>query len=387
MLQPIIAVRTADGGVRVRYGHRRTLAAIDAGLTTVPVDVIGDEDDDQVQRILTQWAENEHRAGLSTADQVSAIGQLAAFGLTAAQIAKRTRTKKADVEQALAVQGSELARKAAARFEFLDLTQASIVADFEDEPETVKALIAAAKDGEFDHVAQRADDDRATARAVEVLTAELTAANVRIIDRPTYGERNAAERLTSLADKGKPLTDAGHAKCPGHAAFIAPNHRSATVVYVCTDPKGNGHTDRYGSASTGRAAGPLSEAEKAERTTVRDNNTAWRSAETVRRTWLGEYATGKGATKEATAFLATAVLHGDRAIVKAFEQRHRYARQILKMDKPAQPTASPTASPRPSPPAARTGSPNSPLSPSSPPTRTPPACTPGATPTSPPDGT
>ena len=331
VLQPIIAVRTSDGGVRVRYGHRRTLAAVEAGLTTVPVDVIGDEDDDQVDRILTQWAENQVRTGLSTSDQVSAVAQLAAFGLTPAQIAKKTRTKRADVDQAIAVQASELARKATARFDFLDLTQAAVVADFEAEPETVKALIAAAKDGEFDHVAQRADDDRATARAVEALTAELTANNVRIIDRPTYGERNAPERLTSLADKGKPLTDDGHAKCPGHAAFIAANYRSATVVYVCTDPKGNGHTDRYGSASTSRAAGPLSEQEKAERATVRDNNAAWRSAEAVRRTWLAEYATLKGATKEATAFLATAVLHGDHALRKGLENRHRYARELLKM--------------------------------------------------------
>jgi ParB family chromosome partitioning protein len=261
---------------------------------------------------------------------VSAVAQLAAFGLTPAQIAKKTRTKRADVDQAIAVQASELARKATARYDFLDLTQAAVVADFESEPETVKALIAAAKDGEFDHVAQRADDDRTKARAVADLTAELTAKGVRIVDPPTYGERGGATRLTSLADKGKMLTEAGHVKCPGRAAYVAGSYRSASAVYVCTDPKGNGHTDPYG-ASAAKASGPLSEAEKAERTTVRENNTAWRSAEAVRRTWLGEYATLKGATKEATAFLALAVLHGDHALRKGLEQRHRYAREILKL--------------------------------------------------------
>jgi len=36
VLVPITAVRTAGGEVRVRFGHRRTLAAIEADLATVP---------------------------------------------------------------------------------------------------------------------------------------------------------------------------------------------------------------------------------------------------------------------------------------------------------------------------------------------------------------
>jgi ParB family chromosome partitioning protein len=66
VLMPIVAVRTAEGAVRVRYGHRRTLAAIEADRTTVPVIVTGSDDADDVARIITQWHENEHRAGLST---------------------------------------------------------------------------------------------------------------------------------------------------------------------------------------------------------------------------------------------------------------------------------------------------------------------------------
>jgi ParB family chromosome partitioning protein len=67
VLMPIVAVRTAEGAVRVRYGHRRTLAAIEADRRTVPVIVTGADDADDVARIVTQWHENEHRAGLSTA--------------------------------------------------------------------------------------------------------------------------------------------------------------------------------------------------------------------------------------------------------------------------------------------------------------------------------
>ena len=67
VLMPIVAVRTAEGAVRVRYGHRRTLAAIEADRPTVPVIVTGSDDADDVARIITQWHENEHRAGLYTA--------------------------------------------------------------------------------------------------------------------------------------------------------------------------------------------------------------------------------------------------------------------------------------------------------------------------------
>ena len=88
VLVAITAVRTHTGTVRVRYGHRRTLAAIEAGRPTVPVWIVGAEDDDATARLLSQWAENEHRTGLSESERVGAVEQLAAFGLTAAQIGR-----------------------------------------------------------------------------------------------------------------------------------------------------------------------------------------------------------------------------------------------------------------------------------------------------------
>jgi len=65
-----------------------------AGLTSVPVVVVADEATTtagQVERLVTQWAENEHRTGLTLTEQVGVVGQLSAFGVSAAQIAKRTR--------------------------------------------------------------------------------------------------------------------------------------------------------------------------------------------------------------------------------------------------------------------------------------------------------
>jgi ParB family chromosome partitioning protein len=84
VLVPITAVRTASGELRVRFGHRRTMAAIEAGLESVPIEVIGNEGDDdasKIERIVTQHAENMHRAGLTSAEQVEIVTQLSAFGV------------------------------------------------------------------------------------------------------------------------------------------------------------------------------------------------------------------------------------------------------------------------------------------------------------------
>jgi len=128
VLVPIVAVR-AEQGVRVRYGHRRTLAAVQAGHATVPVYVTGEDAADDAARIVRQWAENEHRSGLPTSDKVAAIEQLSLLGLSPAKIAKQTRTRRQDVTDALTAAGSELAKGATQRWEFLTLDQAAAVAE------------------------------------------------------------------------------------------------------------------------------------------------------------------------------------------------------------------------------------------------------------------
>ena len=189
VLVPIVAVRTADGALRVRYGQRRTLASVEVGHMTVPVVVVGDEDADETARIVAQWHENEHRAGLGTKDKLAAVEQLSLLGLSAAQIVKRTKAPKADVEQALAASRSELAKGAAQRYDFLTLDQAAAVAEFDADMAVVKALVAAARsgDGEFRHVLQRARDDRDEAAQIAVITEQLATAGVRLIERPAHG--------------------------------------------------------------------------------------------------------------------------------------------------------------------------------------------------------
>jgi len=331
VLIPIVAVRTSDGQVRVRHGHRRTLAAVEAQRDSVPVVVIGedgDSDADQVTRLLTQYAENTHRAGLTTSEQVDVFTQLAAFGLTPGQIARRTRARKADVTAALAVADSDLAKAASDRYEFLTLDQAATVADFDYDTDAVKALVAAAKRGQFDHVAQRLRDERDRDRAAARLTEVLTDAGVPVIEQPDYTDKKVTA-LGDLSHDGQPLTEETHADCPGRAAYIRPAWTDALVqsVHVCTDPRAHGHTDRHGGAT--KAAGSLTEQEKADRARVRENNTAWRSAETVRRDWLRAFIGRKTAPKDAASLVATAVASGDHALRRALERSHPLGRDLL----------------------------------------------------------
>jgi ParB family transcriptional regulator, chromosome partitioning protein len=82
VLVPVIAVRTSEHQIRVRFGHRRVLAAIQAGLPSVPVLVVANEGGDdaaQVERLVTQYAENQHRTGLSTAEQVGVAAPTRSF--------------------------------------------------------------------------------------------------------------------------------------------------------------------------------------------------------------------------------------------------------------------------------------------------------------------
>lgn len=355
VLQAITAVLTAEGELLVRYGERRTLAAIEAARQTVPVYVVGADATDneaEIHRIITQRDENTHRVGLTTAEDVASVEQLAAFGLSAAQITKQARIKRADVDTALTVAGSTIARKAAERYEALTLDQAAAVAEFEDDPETVKALVVAAHEGKFEHVAQRARNDRDDAQAQADMLAALATEGVRVIE----GRGANLTHLKADAEATEALTVDEHAQCPGHVAWLStawvrvdatgavseepsepPDDNAdeaawdayeakredwwATTrqvqrpvpVYGCENPTTHGHVDRLGSTSTSDKpkAADLSEADrekaKKARALVIENNKAWTAAETVRREFVATLAKAKTPPKGTARFVAIAL--------------------------------------------------------------------------------
>lgn len=322
VLEPVIGHYDEQRQFVILRGQRRTLAATEANRATIPAVVVDRPED--VDRIMHQMAENDHRSAMTTADRIAGVKQLAAFGLTAAQIKRSTARPRTEVDAALTVAGSELAQKAAQRWDFLTLDQAATLAGFDDDPEAVKALMVAAKDGHgFDHTAQRLRDAREDAAAITAMTEKLTAQGVRIVERPSHEDKTAL-RLDRLAakDGGQAYTKATHATCAGHAAYLLATSaweknekgkevrvRNAEPHYVCTDWRGSGHLDlwNHGGTSTPKAANMSPgqrEQAKAERRDVIESNKAWDTAEPVRRDWLAAFAARKTAPKGSAAFIA-----------------------------------------------------------------------------------
>ncbi|BAU32487.1 nuclease [Microcella alkaliphila] len=101
---PVIVEQT-DDGYRLIDGQRRTLAATDAKLDTIPAVVIDPLADD-AGRIIRQLVVNEHREQLTDADRTAAFQTLFDLNVSADQIARKTKTPKARVETALKVAAS-----------------------------------------------------------------------------------------------------------------------------------------------------------------------------------------------------------------------------------------------------------------------------------------
>ncbi|MDT7786925.1 MAG: ParB family transcriptional regulator, chromosome partitioning protein, partial [Pseudonocardiales bacterium] len=206
------------------------------------------------------------------------------------------------------------------------------LAEFDDDPDAVKALVTAAKSGENTaHIAQRLRDQRDTARAIETLTAQLTEVGVPVIAEPPYDEKTI-RRLDHLRHDGQPLTPDTHAACPGHAAYVkrAYGQEKAEAVYVCVHPRIHGHTD-LNSRTPSNSGGAMTDEQKAERRTVVANNEAWRSAEKVRRAWLTDFLTRRTPPKGTAAFLATVLLHDPHALSRACGNGHHRARELFRL--------------------------------------------------------
>jgi ParB family chromosome partitioning protein len=336
VLVPVLVKRHQDGTLCVRTGQRRTLAAVEAGLPTIPAYVL-DSDETitdnaaSITRIIEQVTENDQRAAIFDSHRVAAYQQLSLLGLSAGQIAKRTSAKKATVDKVLTVAASTVAQEAQAQHN-LTLDQALVLSEFDDDPQAVEALTkeATKNPGQFAHLAQQLRDKREEERAIAQIEADLIAAQVRIVPEPRYGDGGNLLRLTELkatpdSSGGTDFEPADHATCPGHGAYINTSWRGVQAVYVCTDWKANGHATRWSYSTSTTKTGPLTDEQKAERKTVLDNNKSWRSAEVVRREWLATFAGRKSAPTDAAAYIAQFMVSDTDLLRRAGERNHRLA--------------------------------------------------------------
>ncbi|MFE7503880.1 hypothetical protein [Promicromonospora sp. NPDC057488] len=311
-------------------GARRTWGAIKAGLALYPVIVVpSSTDSNALDRLVNQFHANDQRVGINDADRTAGYQQMALFGATAAQIAKRTKTTTAKVEAALGVADSKTAWAALVDHN-VTIVQAAVIAEFEDHPKVVAKLteVATKNPGQFEHEAQQQRDALKRAKELAQVRATLREAHVREIPNPGYGNKKIT-RLGDLADaQGNRLTEETHRTCPGHAAYLDEYSRTK-VAYVCTDPRANKH------AKNGRVLGmPLSGKEKAERDAVSEFNPRMKSATDVRRAWLADFAKKTTAPKGADEFIAMSVLMEGSSLDKAGNTGHALAAEWLGIKNP-----------------------------------------------------
>ncbi len=132
VLIPIAAVRGEDGQVRVRSGQRRTLAAREAGLTTVPVYVrpitAGDEPARLVERVAEQIVENDHRRQLTDVQRARGIQQMIDAGMSVTKVAKKLAIVKETIKAADTAAKSTVAMDALASGQ-LSLIEAAAITE------------------------------------------------------------------------------------------------------------------------------------------------------------------------------------------------------------------------------------------------------------------
>lgn len=290
VLEPVIAHRKADGTVHVLMGQRRTLAAVEAKLGTIPVVVI--DSPDEADRIITQVVENIQRAELGHADQADAFQQLSLLGMPAAKIAKKMGRTKVDVEQGIAAKSSEAGFKALE--EGHDFEVALIFAEFADDTDATEEIesVLADEPSQLHHVAQQLRDRREAEKKLAETVASHEARGLENVGELGYSDDTETARVSHLlkAD-GAEVTDED-----ANAFGIRRAYHGGTVILVVKGWKTLGYTEKYGSSAT-PAKGPMSEEQKEERRTLIANNKAMESASTVRRDWVKNLLARKTAPK------------------------------------------------------------------------------------------
>jgi ParB family chromosome partitioning protein len=334
VLEPVVCRRTEDGTVQVRMGQRRVLAARKAERPTIPAYIV-EGDDTTVTRLVEQFAENEHRAGLSEPERAAVFQQLAFEGLNVAQIAKQTGVKKAVVEAGITVAESEFAGKIATKHA-VTLDQAAALIEFEDDKDAVGRLVQTAEDSpeQFAHELQRQRDTRARNEQVAAERNRLEEAGFTILEsRPeSYFDKEHISIRELVTAEGERVTVEDLAEVEQKFAHVRAYYGGEVdVAYFVIDPKALGFKK---VSSNGSVSGGMSDEQKAERKTLIANNKAWDSAEVVRREWLTTFLSRKTLPKEAAAFVAHSLTAHRNTIAAAIGNGNRLAASLLSLDAP-----------------------------------------------------
>lgn len=348
VLVPIVAIRDTDGTLRVRAGARRTMAAREAGLATVPV-YVTNAGADTATRVVQQITENDHRLALRPDERVLGIQTLLDTGMSATKVAKKLAVSMERVKQSKAVASSQTALDALAEGT-LTLAEAAGLAEFEGDEQAQRSLVRA-RGQFFDHELSRQRRIREDAKAwevaaqgyrdqgFEVLTERPESFSTEYVPRWAFGDEPvevadpkhwaveiAEETVCTLKDTGQRVDEddvdwstegdpeATPAEDMYHADQIEETTGFTAVEYYCRDLEAAGLTpnDRYLRLSSQGGGGQAQETrddlaaqkEKRERRKVIALNKAGEAAEAVRRDFVRTMLSRKNPPKGAAVFVA-----------------------------------------------------------------------------------
>ncbi|WP_104168879.1 ParB/RepB/Spo0J family partition protein [Arthrobacter sp. SX1312] len=320
VLQPVVAHRT-ETGVHVLYGQRRTLAAVEGALPTMPVYVV--ETLGEADRLVQQIIENDQRLALTDRDRTEAFHQLSLIGISAAQIAKKTGTKKILVETALKVRANTTATETLTAGWTLE--QSAALEEFSDTEATVQRLqhILEVQPEQFDHQVAYLRQERTTARLVKEATAEQEALGNTVVDGAGYAMPEHQHPHMLLRADGEVAT-----KEDANAVVIHTTYRGEVqVTPVIANFREYGFTIRegLGMSATAGQSGPMTEAQKQERRTVIQNNKKWDASTEVRQAWLKTLLGRKTPPKGWAHFTAATLANYGNSVARATAQKQDLA--------------------------------------------------------------
>jgi len=218
LLEPVLLVPGAQGSGKFpsRYtviaGHRRTAAAREAGLTTVPA--IIREGMTQAEQLEVMLVENLHRSDLTIFEEAHGMRGLFDFGMKRTQIAKRTGRAAKTVGQRLAIANLPASVETSVANKSLTLDEAITLADIAGRDKSVyDDLVVKLDAGELHGWAIRnALTTLDRIEADKLWTAYIDSTGVKQVDLDT---RRASTDITPLGI----LPDA-HKECPGAAVHV-----------------------------------------------------------------------------------------------------------------------------------------------------------------------
>jgi ParB family chromosome partitioning protein len=225
VLVPITGVRDRDNAavVRVRNGQRRTLAAREVGLTTVPVYVlpspIAAAGEESIDRIVHQIVTNDHKQDLTDAQRARGIQQMIGAGLSVTKVAKKLSVGKETVKAAEAAARSATAMQALSDAQ-LSLAEAAAITEFEDMPGALDRHLSSAGTRRFEHTVAQLREERVTAEAEAQAAQGYTERGFTILDQRPESWDEACIPLHYLVTADGSEADEHAVTAPAHWAVL-----------------------------------------------------------------------------------------------------------------------------------------------------------------------